>query len=158
VIAALLPPVSLQAFPLQLGDAQGSWDTTVSVGAIHRLSDPSPALYGTAAGGLQNSVNYDDGNLNYLQGLASLAVKATTELELAQGPFTLFVRGTGFYDFENENGDRARTPLSDEALEKVGSDVRLLDYFVVGRFDLGDRPSTSSTRLTSRASARPAPN
>lgn len=138
--AAVILPTRLPAFPLVLGEMKGSLDTNLSIGAVHRLDDPDPSLIGRAAGGTQNSVNYDDGNLNYRSGLASLAVKATSELELAQGPYKLFVRGTGFYDFENMRGDRERTPLSGDALEKVGKDVRLLDYFVVAQTELGERP------------------
>jgi Protein of unknown function (DUF1302) len=138
-VAAAMP-ARLPAFPLELGVFKGSLDTTLSAGVSYRLSDPDRSYFGTSAGGLQNSVNADDGNLNYLQGVSSLAVKGTSELQLESGPWRVFVRGTGFYDFENEGQDRARTPLSNAALEKVGSDLRLLDYFIAGSFNPADHP------------------
>jgi len=137
--AAALLPARLSAFPVMIGDVKGSLDTTLSVGASHRLGDPDRAYYGTAAGGLQNSVNVDDGNLNYRQGIYSFALKGTSELQLELNQFRLFVRGTAFHDLENDDA-RERTALSGAAKEKVLSDVKLLDYFVTGSFDVGERP------------------
>ncbi len=34
--------------------------------------------------------------------------------------FGLFVRGSAFYDFENEDSDRERTDLSSDAKDLVG--------------------------------------
>ncbi len=128
------------AFQFQLGEVDGGLDTTLTLGVSTRLSDPDRKFYGTSNGGLQDSVNADDGNLNYLSGINSLIVKGTSDLELSYGRFKAFGRVYYFYDFENENGDRARTQLSPEALDQVGSDIRLLDLFVVGQFDIGTAP------------------
>ena len=44
-------------------------------------------------------------------------------LSLEYNNFGLFVRGSAFYDFENEDGDRERTDLSNGALDLVGKDA-----------------------------------
>lgn len=131
---------SLHAFQFSLGDVEASLDTTLSFGGSYRLQDPSPAYYGVSAGGAQYSVNADDGNLNYEQGLFSLAAKGTSDLELEYRNFRGFARATYLYDFENEHGDRARTELSEQALDKVGSYFDMLDYFVTGQFEVAEKP------------------
>ena len=136
--AALTPP--LPAFQFTIGEAEASLDTTLSFGGSFRLHGPSPDYYGTANGGKQYSVNADDGNLNYEAGLYSLAAKGTTDLELKYKNFRAFTRATYLYDFANERGTRARTALSDQALDKVGSYFDMLDYFVTGQFELGEMP------------------
>jgi len=123
-----------------LGEAEASLDTTLSYGASFRLNDADPSLIGTTNGGLQNSVNTDDGNLNYAKGIFSNAFKITSELEVNYQNIGFFVRGLAFHDIENEKNDRERTPLSSDALEKVGQDAVLLDYFAYAKFDLGNMP------------------
>lgn len=113
----------------QKGDLQINWDTTLSWGAQFRLDDPDPRIIGLPEGGTAFSVNGDDGNLNYDTGLVSNVFKLTTEIELTHKNFGSFVRFRGFYDFENEDGDRERTPLSDPALSRVGSRADILDAF-----------------------------
>ncbi len=123
-----------------LGEAEASLDTTLSYGASFRLNDPDLGLIGTTNGGRLNSVNADDGNLNYSKGIYSNAFKVTSELEVNYQNFGVFVRGTAFHDFENEGKDRERTKLSSKALEKVGQDAVLLDYFAFAKFDMGNIP------------------
>jgi hypothetical protein len=127
------------AFVFELGELSGSFDSTLSAGLLYRIDGPDRRFYGTANGGLQNSVNADDGNLNYPNSWASKAVKGTHDLELKWRNFGAFVRGTYFYDFENEDRARARTPLSEEALDRVGSGAQWLDMYVRGTFDLDGR-------------------
>src|SRR5690242_20329130 len=82
LLASGAPSSGLRAVQIHLGPLEGSFDTTLSVGSSYRLSDPDRMFYGTAAGGLQNSVNTDDGNLNYTKGISSLAGKGTSDLGL----------------------------------------------------------------------------
>ncbi len=138
LLALLAAPVA--GIGGQKGDFTWSWGNTVSYGLIWRLDDPDPAIIGRTAGGSAFSVNGDDGNLNYETGIASSAVKWTSELEFSYKNFGGFVRGFAFYDQENEDQDRARTPLSDDAMERVGSRAEIRDAFVWYRFDLGARP------------------
>jgi len=136
---------SAHAFSFSKGELKGSFDTTLSAGTLYRLGDPSPYLYGTTnafdgVAGLQNSVNADDGDLNYGRGTASTLIKANHELELRYRNFGAFVRGYYFYDFENVDGTRDRAPLSSEAINRVGRNGELLDAYVLAKFDVAERP------------------
>jgi hypothetical protein len=141
-ILGMLGTVPAAAVDFQNGDWTGSWDTTITWGALQRVEDPDPRILGLPVGGEAFSVNGDDGNLNYEKGVVSNAIKLTTELELNyKNKFGIFVRGRGFYDYENEDGDRVRTPLTEDALDRVGSRADVLDAFLWGKFDLGGAPS-----------------
>lgn len=140
VSVGLLAATSSRALVFNYSDLKVTFDSTFSIGGLYRLNDPDPDFYGVANGGRQNSVNADDGNLNYRRGIASTVVKGTHDLELKWRNYGAFVRGTYFFDQENENERRARTPLSDEALDRVGSRAEFLDLYVRGDFDLGQHP------------------
>jgi hypothetical protein len=123
------------------GDLYGSFDTTVSYGQSYRVQSRASELIGIANGGTAFSVNGDDGNLNYDTGLISTTLKFTSELDLRYKNFGAFVRGTGFRDFQNDDpNDTARTPLSDQAIDLVGKDLKLLDAYVWSNFNLGTMP------------------
>ncbi len=74
--AFLLAPV---ANTVAARDNGGEFQTTLtqefSVGGISRVGKRDPGLIGGGNGGTGTSVNFDDGNLNYGRGLASLAVQ-----------------------------------------------------------------------------------
>jgi hypothetical protein len=135
-------PAFAIGFENESGTITGSWDTTLSYGLAWRAEGRDPSIIGTANGGTAFSVNGDDGNLNFDRGLISNALKLTSELELSSDRFGMFVRVWGFYDFELEDGDRARTPLSDAALDRVGSRLDVLDAFGWVNFNLGPWPAT----------------
>ncbi|WP_438482917.1 DUF1302 domain-containing protein [Oleiharenicola lentus] len=124
-----------RAFVFELGDAKGSFDTTLSFGGLYRLNEPEPQYYGLSSTfngvpGQQRSVNADDGNLNYRKGIASLLAKANHDLQIDYKNAGLFVRGYYFNDFENADGDRNRTPLNSEARKLVARGGELLDAYV----------------------------
>lgn len=140
------------AIEISKGELSGSFDTTISYGASWRASDLDEDYIGKAAINpvvfmLDNagqraapgrwSVNNDDGNLNYPDGgdLVSHTIKFTSEIDLRWRNFGTFTRVTGFYDFENSDQDF----LSKEADKRVGSDLRLLDLYVWGEHEVGDR-------------------
>lgn len=142
VAVLLLPLVSgpARAADFECGKVQFSWDTTVSWGSQFRVEDRDLRLIGIANGGTAYSVNGDDGNLNYGTGIASNALKLTTEIEMRYKNVGAFVRFRGFYDYENEDRDRERTPLSPDALKRVGHRADILDAFFWTKFDIGKRP------------------
>jgi len=145
-------PVS--ALQFEAGEFAGSFDNTISYGATWRVQGRDRDILGLSSttlpngtippgglGGRAFSVNGDNGNLNYDKGLVSSVVKLTSELSLEhRSGYGAFVRGTAFYDFENEDGDREKIDLTDEALERVGSDVDLLDAYLYGDFEAGKVP------------------
>lgn len=82
------------------------------------------------------SVNSDDGNLNYDEGdLITNRVSWIGELDLNYKNWGAFFRADAFYDFENENKDE----LSEIAKEFVGSRARILDAWIQGNFDIGEK-------------------
>ena len=136
-----------RAFVFAFGDVKGSFDTTVSIGGLHRLNDPDPTYYSITSSfggvaGEQRSGNSDDGNLNYRAGLASLLVKANHDLLVQYQNTGLFVRGYYFNDFVNSNGTRARTALSDEADKIVSEGAELLDAYVYTKETIGGMATT----------------
>ena len=126
----LLCSLPAQAIEFGDGEFQGSLDTTISHGLTFRVQKRNSTL--------ASDTNGNDGDLNYNRGLVSNTSKFTTDLDIGTGDFGAFVRATGFIDFENQNGARERTPLSDEAKDRVGKDLEVLDAYVTGTFDAGD--------------------
>ncbi len=130
--SGLLQAVPATAVEFSENGYRGSLDTILSHGLTIRVEDRDPEL--------ARDINGNDGNLNYDRGVVSNASKFTSDLDIRTGDFGAFVRATGFLDFENQNGDRERTPLSDAAKERVGSDVEILDAYVTTAFEAGDMP------------------
>jgi len=95
------------------------------------------------------SPNGDNGNLNYDRGdLVHAAAKITTDLNADIFGFNIFARGLFFFDNEYNSlvETRPDTTVSarhydfpEAGKEAIGSDFRLLDYFVSRNFDLGGR-------------------
>ena len=137
-LALCVPPAGAEDF--RHGELEGSLDITLSHGIASRVGDRDKRLIGRANGGTANSVNADDGDLNYDSGIASNASKFTGELELNYRNFGAFVRAHGFYDLENERNDRERTPLDSRVKDMVGKDVDVLDLYLTGAFRLGGVP------------------
>jgi hypothetical protein len=137
---------SAQAFTFEVGELKGSFDSTLSVGAAYRLSDPAPDLYATSASfdgvaGTAASVNGDDGNLNYGRGFYSTVFKGTHDLELKYGSWAAFFRTSYFYDPEVGRGEHERVPLSTLGRKKVEHDLSLLDAYLSYQFNVGEMPA-----------------
>ncbi|MDH3997756.1 MAG: DUF1302 domain-containing protein [Desulfuromonadales bacterium] len=132
---------SANAFQFSLGELEGSLDSTASFGMSWRMDDRDKAIIGTSNGGTAYSVNGDDGNLNYDRNdPISQTYKITSDLDLRYETFGVFLRGSAFYDHENYKNSRARTPLTDEAMDLVGKDAELLDAYAWWNFDIGEMP------------------
>jgi len=112
-------------------------------------ANPNNVTIWQGAGGY--SANVDNGNLNFDSGEAfSQILKGTHELDIHYDGMGVFVRGMYYYDFAMMNSDRdwanqlsgqINDPCDDsEAKKQVCTDVRLLDAYVYGNFDLGDMP------------------
>lgn len=97
------------------------------------------------------STNGDLGNLNYDSGEAfSKQFKGTHELDIRNDNMGLFMRGMYFYDFAMMDDDRPwdnqttgvnNNPCrDDEAKDQVCRDIRLLDAYFYGDFDIGEMP------------------
>ena len=121
------------AVELNWGEVQGRLDTTLSYGLTYRIGDQDDTLAG--------KMNNNDGNLNYGKGIVSNTSKFTSDLRLDLGNLSTFARVTGFFDIENENGSRERTPLSPEAEEEIANDLELLDLYGSWGFELEGIPT-----------------
>ena len=123
-------PLSGHAVELASGDVDANLDVTLTYGLTARTSKRQNNLSGT---------NSDDGNKNYKRGIVSNTAAITTELEIQQDEFGFFTRAHGFLDYENQKGNRVRTPLSEDAKNIAGKDIKVLDAYVYGGFDLQGR-------------------
>lgn len=124
-------------FKNESGSVTGSFDTTISIGAMWRMQDQDPALVGITNGGTSRSVNEDDGDLNYDRGdLVSGIVKVTHEFDIKYGNYGVFLRGYYFYDYA---AARNREELGSLAEDRLIRDVELLDAYGRASFDLGGR-------------------
>lgn len=112
-------------------------------------ANPNSGTIWQGAGGY--STNGDNGNLNFDAGESfSQLIKGSHDLHIQYGNMGIFVRGMYYYDFAMMDDDRAWTnPLNDgvndpcadsEAKKQVCADVRLLDAYIYGDFELGEMP------------------
>ena len=117
-------------------DVSGSFDTLISAGVSVRTEKPDPTLYGIANGGTSRSVNDDDGTRGYSRGKTfSQLLKVTHDLELKQGTWGVFLRGTYFVDFANRNNQN----LGPIGSNRLYTDAEMLDAFVTKSFDVADK-------------------
>ena len=118
----------------------------------YSIFSPSPTkedVWAQGKGGY--STNGDAGNQNYNAGESfSKIFKGVHELDIHYQNVGLFVRGMYFYDMAMMDDDRAASnaltgnvfdPCRDsEAKKQVCQDVRLLDAYVYGDFEIGEMP------------------
>jgi hypothetical protein len=124
------------AFEFKSGEVTGSFDTTVSAGALWRMDKRDSGLVSIANGGTSRDPNSDDGNLMYDRGdLVSTLFKATHDLELKYHNFGAFVRASYFYDATISD----KNNLNSKARDVLGNDAEILDAYVRGNFNLGGR-------------------
>lgn len=142
LLAALVALVAspAHAIQFQFGELKGSFDSTLSFGGLYRLQNPNPDFYGTSnvfngVPGRQNSVNTDDGNLNYGKGWVSEVFKGNHDLELKLGNLSALARGYWFHDLKAD--DTLRTPLSEQAEDRVVRGAQLLDLFARAELTVG---------------------
>jgi len=117
----------------------------------HPSLNPSPINQTIWNGEGSYSNNGDLGNLNYDAGDSfSRLFKGTHELDIRKDNMGVFLRGMYFYDLEMMDDDRpwANTTSGvqsdpcrdDDAKDQVCRDVRLLDAYFYGDFDIGEMP------------------
>jgi len=144
-------PVHAFQFDLADGEVTGSFDTTLSYGALWRVTGRDSANVALANGGSKSSANYDDGNLNYDRGdLVSSLFKMTNDLDLNYRNFGAFLRINSFYDHSIQNKDFRTVPglapgvsysRGNERVlrNRLGHDYEILDAYVRGRFNVVGR-------------------
>lgn len=131
------------------------WDTTVKYSAAGRLHKRSPGLSRTAFGPTgvvgPNNVNQDDGNNNFSRGLVSNRLDLLSELDASYGKVGGRISAAAWYDAVYNRGNQntsttanhsPRNEFPGETRDIMGRKAEVLDAFVFGRFQLGDRPAT----------------
>ena len=162
---AILFSGKASATEFDVGAVNFSFSNTISTSASVRTSGQSCDHISVFNGGCQGSegadydVNSDDGNVNVKRGeLIAAPQKIVSELEAKWQNYGVFVRGKAFWDPVAQNlGDGSgrygpiaatspqRRPLEDayrgdNAYQRQISEVKLLDAFVYGNFNVGDLP------------------
>ncbi|MDH3714354.1 MAG: DUF1302 domain-containing protein [Gammaproteobacteria bacterium] len=135
-----LAAVDARAIEFAGASYDGSFDTTLSYGVRSRVEERDTRIIGIPNGGEAFSVNGDDGNLNFDEGIVSNTAKVTAELELNFDRWGAFTRGSAFYDYEIMKEERPHVKLTDPAKDLVGSDAEILDAYLWAGFDAGDNP------------------
>lgn len=135
------------AVEVNLGSFEGSFNSTIMIGAGRRLQDSNCGLVGDpkANSGSCSATNPeqwsagDDGNLNYKKGdYYTLYLKGIHELLLKNDSgLKFFARGTWKKDWGAD--DTRRTDLSSDAREQIVNNAELLDYWVSQDFTIGDQ-------------------
>jgi hypothetical protein len=134
-----------QAVSFNIGEIEGQFDSSLSVGSSWGMRDADKKLVGTVNGGTGQASTGDDGRLNFKKGETfSKIFKGLHDLELKYGDTGVFVRGKYWYDFELKDEDREFKQISDHNRKEgaKSSGAQILDAFVYHNYSLGDLPGT----------------
>src|SRR6218665_829690 len=110
-LAAALPA---QAETFKIGEIEGRFDSTLSIGASWGMRDADKQFIGVANGGTASTRTSDDGRLNFKKGETfSKIFKGIHDLELKYGDTGVFLRGKYWYDFELKDEHRLLYDIDD---------------------------------------------
>ena len=128
-----------------IGEIEGQFDSSLSVGASWSMASPDKDLIGVNNGGRGLSQTSDDSHLNFKKGETfSKIFKGIHDLELKYGDTGVFVRGKYWYDFELKDESRLFKDIDDsnrkEAAQSSGGQI--LDAFVYHNYDIADKPGS----------------
>ncbi|WP_236179114.1 DUF1302 domain-containing protein [Pseudomonas mosselii] len=133
------------AVSFNIGEIEGQFDSSLSVGASWSTANPNKNLIGANNGGRGLSQTSDDGHLNFKKGETfSKIFKGIHDLELKYGDTGVFVRGKYWYDFELKDEHREFKDISDSNRKEgaKSSGAELLDAFVYHNYSIADLPGT----------------
>ncbi|NLY12887.1 MAG: DUF1302 domain-containing protein [Gammaproteobacteria bacterium] len=141
--SALAVPASAVTF--DLGEVEGSFDSSLSVGASWSTAKRDMRFVGNANGGTGFTQTGDDGRLNFQRGKTfSQIFKGLHDLELKYKDTGVFVRGKYWYDTELQDGNRPHKDISNKG-RKEGAKTRgaeILDAFVYHNYNIAEQPGT----------------
>lgn len=133
------------AVNFNIGEIEGQFDSSLSVGASWSTAKADKDLIGVNNGGRGLSQTTDDGRQNFKRGETfSKIFKGIHDLELKYGDTGVFVRGKYWYDFELKDEGREFKEISDSNRKEgaKSSGAELLDAFVYHNYSIGDQPGT----------------
>ncbi|MFK0086867.1 DUF1302 domain-containing protein [Pseudomonas sp. NPDC090755] len=128
-----------------IGEIEGSFDSSLSVGASWSTAKPNENLIGVNNGGKGLSQTSDDGHLNFKRGETfSKIFKGIHDLELKYGDTGVFVRGKYWYDFELKDESRPFKDISDSGRKEGAKSAggQILDAFVYHNYSIADEPGS----------------
>ncbi|WP_248748859.1 DUF1302 domain-containing protein [Pseudomonas sp. MWU15-20650] len=128
-----------------VGEIEGSFDSSLSVGASWSTSKANRDLIGVNNGGKGLSQTSDDGHLNFKRGETfSKIFKGIHDLELKYGDTGVFVRGKYWYDFELKDESREFKDISDKGrpMGARSSGGQILDAFIYHNYSIADEPGS----------------
>ncbi|NWD87324.1 DUF1302 domain-containing protein [Pseudomonas sp. K5002] len=128
-----------------IGEIEGSFDSSLSVGASWSTAGRNKDLIGANNGGRGLSQTSDDGHLNFDKGDSfSKIFKGIHDLELKYGDTGVFVRGKYWYDFKLKDDDLDFKNISDNnrPTGARSSGGQILDAFVYHNYSIGDEPGS----------------
>ncbi|MEX5551849.1 DUF1302 domain-containing protein [Pseudomonas pergaminensis] len=128
-----------------IGEIEGSFDSSLSVGASWSTAKPNKDLIGVNNGGRGLSQTSDDGHLNFKRGETfSKIFKGIHDLELKYGDTGVFVRGKYWYDFELKDESREFKDISDSNRKEgaKSSGGQILDAFIYHNYNIADLPGS----------------
>ncbi|CAD5109287.1 DUF1302 domain-containing protein [Zestomonas carbonaria] len=134
-----------QAVNFNIGEIEGQFDSSLSIGASWSTAKADRDLIGVNNGGRGLSQTSDDSRLNFKRGETfSKIFKGIHDLELRYGDFGLFTRGKYWYDFELKDESRPFKDISDHNRKEgaKSSGAELLDAFVYYNYALADQPGS----------------
>lgn len=133
------------AVNFNIGEIEGQFDSSLSVGASWSTQSADKDLIGVNNGGRGLSQTSDDGRQNFKRGETfSKIFKGIHDLELRYKDTGVFVRGKYWYDFELKDEGREFKEISDSGRKEgaKSSGAELLDAFVYHNYAIGDQPGS----------------
>ena len=116
--SVLAAPAS--AITFNMGEIEGTFDSSLSVGASWSTAKPDKRFIGNANGGTGFTQTGDDGRLNFQRGKTfSQIFKGLHDLELKYKDTGVFVRGKYWYDAELQDGNRPHKDISNKGRKRV---------------------------------------
>jgi hypothetical protein len=128
-----------------IGEIEGQFDSSLSVGASWSMRSADPDLIGRNNGGDGLSQTTDDGRQNFKKGETfSKIFKGIHDLELKYGDTGVFVRGKYWYDFETKDESRLFKDIDDSNRKQAAqaSGAEILDAFVYHNYDIAGQPGS----------------
>ncbi|MCR4508783.1 DUF1302 domain-containing protein [Pseudomonas sp. 32.2.56] len=128
-----------------IGEIEGQFDSSLSVGASWSVRGADPDLIGVNNGGKGLSQTTDDSRQNFKRGETfSKIFKGIHDLELKYGDTGVFVRGKYWYDFELKDESRLFKDISDNNRKEgaKSSGAQILDAFVYHNYAIADQPGS----------------
>jgi len=128
-----------------IGEIEGQFDSSLSVGASWSVRGADPDLIGSNNGGDGLSQTTDDSRQNFKKGETfSKIFKGIHDLELKYGDTGVFVRGKYWYDFELKDESRLFKDIDDHNRKEgaQASGAQLLDAFVYHNYDIAGQPGS----------------